>query len=550
MRGGPHARPFAFPSLGTPRGCFGTQPMQRIIRILVAVPPLAARGSEFRAALCARRPAWDLDFSVDPGHLEDSLSAAPADVVLLECTHNPAEVATRLRACHPDVGLILVADTSRVATVRELLLSRHPPDGALFLEELRGDGGADVLEEQVVSALCRRGRVENPTGVLVTHGTDTLAWGFAYLRYALKDLTANVAVTGSQIPLEGHFSDSDALGNLKTSVLLLNRLRPARLFAVFNDGRSVFTGRLTKYRKWDADAFEGRMALSAGRAGLHAFRSDWARIPYEDQKLEELHLLRTGGTIESRRSGLDGALRPTGDFVWEYLHEALADQFSRAVRHDLFALDSSNMSLEHWASVAREIESTGVARADTRFDPSVKPVVTNPLFTTEDYRAQFRACGAGAILAGYGGGNANVLEGSPHALLPALRASAEAGTFVAVTSQVPLEPYDAEYETGLKLLEAGGVPCGDLPLADAQVKLSYLLGHSGELEAAALAAGIEPGALLTAAFLSGVSMRKASTLDALRSRLGGRLPALLPEDPFAGRPFEEALAPVVRSFAR
>ena len=142
--------------------------------------------------------------------------------------------------------------------------------------------------------------------------------------------------------------------------------------------------------------------------------------------------------------------------------------------------------------MARAVEAIGVAQADTRFDPTVKPVFCNPLFTTLDYRAQFAACGGGAILAGYGGGNANVRKGSAHSILPALRASVEAGTFVAVTSQVPLEPYDAEYETGLALLEAGGVPCGDLPLADAQVKLSYLLGHAREIASAAAEAGVEP----------------------------------------------------------
>lgn len=533
--------------------------MPRTYRILLADPGLNRRADKYRKALAVIRPGWSLTFAEDIRDVPSLLDHTPADGVVLGPAGTPdmLETLDRIREDHPDTSVLLVGATARAEAVRENILTiassqeggSWTPDGVLFGEELEGPGGPEALAAQLSAALYRRGRVDNEVGILVTHGTDTLAWGFAYLRYALKGLTANVAVTGSQIPLGGYFSDSDALGNLKTAVLLLNRLRPGRLFAVFNEGRSVFTGRLTKYRKWDTDAFEGKLALSAGRGGIRSFRKDWARIPFGDQRLKELHLIRTGGTIESRPAGAQGALQPTGDFVWKYLNEALSDQFAEAQRHDLFALDSSNMSLEHWAGVAREIESIGVARADTVFDPTVKPVVTNPLFTTEDYRSQFAACGSGAVLAGYGGGNANVLEGSRHGVLPALKASVEAGTFVAVTSQVPLEPYDAEYETGLKLLEAGGVPCGDLPLADAQMKLSYLLGHFQELAAAAREAHLDGRFVLTAAFLSGVSMRRALALETFQRLRGGsnRPLRILPEDPFTGTPFDRALERVIRA---
>jgi hypothetical protein len=119
---------------------------------------------------------------------------------------------------------------------------------------------------------------------------------------------------------------------------------------------------------------------------------------------------------------------------------------------------------------------------------------------------------------------------------------------VAVTSQVPLEDYDAEYESGLALLEAGGVPCGDLPLADAQVKLSYLLGHGDLLAQTASDAGLDEQSLLAAAFLSGVSMRHAGSLNAFRHAGGRSIPArVLPYDPFAIKTFEEAIRAVAAS---
>ena len=68
------------------------------------------------------------------------------------------------------------------------------------------------------------------------------------------------------------------------------------------------------------------------------------------------------------------------------------------------------------------------------------------------------------------------------------------GKLVALSSQVPLESYDMDYQVGRELVQAGGLPCGDLSLADAQIKLSYLCGHRAEILAAAGRAGLDrPG---------------------------------------------------------
>ncbi len=536
----------------------------RTFSILFVGEGLCELEKALREHLATRRAQWALRFAITPAEARERLAEHAPDAVVLDLhfTSKDGEGTPFLQMLRRELAatpVILVCHPGDARGLREAFLSERVtedltvsemgPEGVLFSDELEGEGALDHLEERIADGLTRCGRVDNETAVLITHGTDTMAWGFAYLHYALHGLTANVAMTGSQIPLGGYFSDSDALGNLRTAVVLLNRLRPPRLFAVFNDGRSVFSGRLTKYRKWDADAFEGRVIASASSGEVRPLRKNWVYVPFSDQRLKDLHLLRTGGTIESQRDGgMTSGLKPTGDFVWKYITGSLGEFFEEAKRHDLFALDSSNMSYEEWATVARAVESIGVARADTRFDPTVKPVFCNPFFTTQDYRAQFAACGGGAILAGYGGGNANVRQASAHSILPALKASVDAGTFVAVTSQVPLEPYDAEYETGLALLEAGGVPCGDLPLADAQVKLSYLLGHEKEIAEAAASAGIETRCLFTAAFLSGVTMRRAGTFSAFRDVSGHLVPLrVLPSDPFVTLPFGEALGAVVKA---
>ena len=540
--------------------------MARTFTILFVDDDLGEAEAALLAHFRKNRPSWSLRFAHTAEEARALLEQHVPDAVVLDLAISPdgstgLGLLRHFRRQLAAVPFILIAGAGEGRLLRdafrlEKVTEEHAlvelnPDGILFRDELLGGGSFSALEAQIAAGLHRCGRVDNEMGILITHGTDTMAWGFAYLHYALSGLTANVAITGSQIPLGGYFTESDALGNLRTAVYLLNRLRPARLFAVFNNGRSVFSGRLTKYRKWDTDAFEGRVIANASSGEVRTLRKNWIYIPYSDQRLEQLHLFRTGGTIESQRDATDaGGLKPTGDFVWKYVTGSLGEFFVEAKKHDLFALDSSNMSCEEWAEIARAVEALGVAEADTRFDPTVKPVFCNPLFTTLDYRAQFAACEGGAILAGFGGGNANVREGSPHSIIPALRAAVEAGTFVAVTSQVPLEPYDAEYETGLALLEAGGVPCGDLPLADAQVKLSYLLGHSDAIASRASAAGIEPRYLLTAAFLSGVSLRRTGSPTAFSDARGHVIPVhVLPNDPFVVHPFDRALDAVVAAIA-
>nr|WP_083700734.1 asparaginase [Halomonas sp. 1513] len=89
-------------------------------------------------------------------------------------------------------------------------------------------------------------------GVVVLHGTDTLAWSAASLAYQLQGIDMPVVVTGAMLPLEAE--GSDALGNIEAALR----------FAAEPGLREVaicFAGRLlraTRARKWHtqaADAF-------------------------------------------------------------------------------------------------------------------------------------------------------------------------------------------------------------------------------------------------------------------------------------------------------
>lgn len=100
--------------------------------------------------------------------------------------------------------------------------------------------------------------MEGRTAILVTHGTDTLAWTHAALRYAIKNNSLNIAITGSQIPMPQGVGDfSDAYANIGGSIRFLTELKPPHIFTVFNNGENAFSDSLNKVNRWDNRAFDG-----------------------------------------------------------------------------------------------------------------------------------------------------------------------------------------------------------------------------------------------------------------------------------------------------
>lgn len=251
-----------------------------------------------------------------------------------------------------------------------------------------------------------------PFHILVTHGTDTLAWCQAYLSYALKGVDFNIAITGSQVPLQIGFGNSDAPLNLETAVRILGMAEPPNIMAVFNRGRDVFAGSLTKVHKWDADAFDGDRLL----------RLVDGNIEWQDRRIRikppsknwDLYLVRTGGTIESQK-GTDGLLVPTGNEVMGFIGGHLSSLMESTHSIDAFGLDSSDMTPKRWGKVGEAI--AGIARRiqgqscrvslSSEFEGKVRLVYLDPWKTTADYLKDFEEA-KGIVLCGLGGGNVNV----------------------------------------------------------------------------------------------------------------------------------------------
>lgn len=85
-------------------------------------------------------------------------------------------------------------------------------------------------------------RHSDAEGVLVVHGTDTLAYSAAALSFLLSDCTMPVVITGSMRPLSA--ADNDGLNNLMTALDALEAGRPEVVVAF--SGEQLPASRVTK----------------------------------------------------------------------------------------------------------------------------------------------------------------------------------------------------------------------------------------------------------------------------------------------------------------
>ncbi len=97
-------------------------------------------------------------------------------------------------------------------------------------------------------------------GVVITHGTDTMAYTAAMLSFMLRGLDKTVVLTGSQLPMDHPLTDAKT--NLISAILTARTGIPG-VYVVFN--RKIINGaRAVKIRSTGFDAFESINAPPAG----------------------------------------------------------------------------------------------------------------------------------------------------------------------------------------------------------------------------------------------------------------------------------------------
>ncbi len=129
-------------------------------------------------------------------------------------------------------------------------LSEHYEITALDI--LRLDSSNIQPEEWQLIARCIFERIGAYDGMVVTHGTDTMAYTASMLSFMLRNLPIPVVLTGSQLPVEHPLTD--AVSNLRTA-LAMAASGVGGVFVAF-DRRVLLGCRTVKTHTLDFDAFE------------------------------------------------------------------------------------------------------------------------------------------------------------------------------------------------------------------------------------------------------------------------------------------------------
>lgn len=375
------------------------------------------------------------------------------------------------------------------------------------------------------------------TAILITHGTDTLAWTHAALRYAVKNNVFNIAITGSQIPMPQGVGDfSDAYANIGGSIRFLRELPPPNIFTVFNNGENAFSDSLNKVNRWDNRAFEGDVIGVMKWNDLQQDNADDGIV----RELSQLYVITTGGTIESDYND-SGSLSPGQNRLTEFIRSKLAGTETEVSYKPAFVIDSSDLTFGRIALIAgklcecaMETEPESGFHADLDFDRNVRIVYTDPYKSTAQYEKEMEGASA-VVIAGYGGGNVNIDESCGHSPLPLIRSLAERIPIV-LTSQVALGPADFIYKNADAAICAGAISGVGLSIPEIQTRLSYILGHSDMIRKAFPDGNFVR--VVESLFLSGVRFRTMQSRQKYESMRGIRY---LRDDILTNVVFDESL---------
>ena len=350
------------------------------------------------------------------------------------------------------------------------------------------------------------------SAILITHGTDTLAWTHAAVRYAVKNNIVNIAITGSQIPMPDGVGDfSDAYANIGNSIRFLSQFKPPHIFTVFNNGQNAFSDSLYKINRWDNQAFEGDLIGTM----------QWDEVKFHDDEvvetteppaaLDTLYVVTTGGTIEATFNQ-EGVLSPQQNRLSAFIKSKFDNPDTKIVYMPACTIDSSDLTFAKMKAVIEKvkecfehIDPNSNVEVDTAFDENVRIIYTDPFKTEEQYRKEMEGASA-VIFAGYGGGNINIDEGSGFSPLQLIKEKSHEMPMV-LTSQVALGPADFIYENAWEAVKAGAISGVDLSIPEIQMRLAYLLGHRQQIEVYCQSHGTAFMKVVEWLFMSGMKFR-------------------------------------------
>ena len=132
-------------------------------------------------------------------------------------------------------------------------------------------------------------------GIVITHGTDTMAYTASVLSYMVRNIPIPVVLTGAQLPIEHPLTDG--LDNLRTALAMAASGKPG-VFVAFD--RKVILGcRSVKTHTTDFAAFESVNWPLVGRVSGSGLTIDESAIPpvkgpcrLRDQLCREVFLIK------------------------------------------------------------------------------------------------------------------------------------------------------------------------------------------------------------------------------------------------------------------
>ncbi len=133
-------------------------------------------------------------------------------------------------------------------------------------------------EEWRALALAVRDAARDADGIVITHGTDTMAYSASALSFMLQGLRIPVVMTGSQLPLDHPLSDAPS--NLREAFSVAARAASG-VYIVFHH-KVIYGTRAVKMRTLGFDAFDSINAPAVGyfdADGLHLSEQPPAPAP-------------------------------------------------------------------------------------------------------------------------------------------------------------------------------------------------------------------------------------------------------------------------------
>ena len=120
--------------------------------------------------------------------------------------------------------------------------------------------------------------IDSYDGIVITHGTDTMAYTASMLSYMLQNLKKPVVITGSQVPIDNLLTD--ARNNLYTAFAAVDGGIPG--VSVAFDRKIICGCRAVKVRTMGFDAFESVNAPCLGEIYSDGLRCYQEYIPKPD----------------------------------------------------------------------------------------------------------------------------------------------------------------------------------------------------------------------------------------------------------------------------